>query len=288
MMMNSGKKFGVLILSHGRADNVYTVETLRRCGYTGNIYFVLDDEDTTADQYRNQFGENNVIVFSKKEIAKTFDVGDSIQDLPPAVVYARNASFQIARDLGLDYFMQLDDDYTSFMFRWIEDKKLKHSYIKDMNKVFEAMIDFLDVSNASTFAMAQGGDFMGGVGSTAATKPLLRKAMNSFLFKTDNRITFVGRINEDVNTYVVEGTRGELYLTSTALMLTQQQTQKNKGGLTEIYLEVGTYVKSFYTVMMAPSCVTVRSMGTSHKRLHHSVKWNNTVPKIISDKHKKQ
>lgn len=288
MMMNSGKKFGVLILSHGRADNVYTVETLRRCGYTGNIYFVLDDEDTTADQYRNQFGENNVIVFSKKEIAKTFDVGDSIQDLPPAVVYARNASFQIARDLGLDYFMQLDDDYTSFMFRWIEDKKLKHSYIKDMNKVFEAMIDFLDVSNASTFAMAQGGDFMGGVGSTAATKPLLRKAMNSFLFKTDNPITFVGRINEDVNTYVVEGTRGELYLTSTALMLTQQQTQKNKGGLTEIYLEVGTYVKSFYTVMMAPSCVTVRSMGTSHKRLHHSVKWNNTVPKIISDKHKKQ
>jgi len=288
MMMSSGKKFGVLILSHGRADNVYTVETLTRCGYTGNIYFVLDDEDTTADQYRNQFGENNVIVFSKKEIAKTFDVGDSIQDLPPAVVYARNASFQIARDLGLDYFMQLDDDYTSFMFRWAEDKKLKHSYIKDMNKVFEAMIDFLDVSNASTFAMAQGGDFMGGVGSTAATKPLLRKAMNSFLFKTDNPITFVGRINEDVNTYVVEGTRGELYLTSTALMLTQQQTQKNKGGLTEIYLEVGTYVKSFYTVMMAPSCVTVRSMGTSHKRLHHSVKWNNTVPKIISDKHKKQ
>ncbi len=285
--MSSGYKFAVLILSHGRADNVYTVETLRRCGYTGDIYFVLDDEDTSADQYRNQFGENNVIIFSKKEIAKTFDVGDSKQDLPPAVVYARNASFQIARDLGLDYFMQLDDDYTSFMFRWIEEKKLKHSYIKDMDKVFEAMIEFLNVSKASTFAMAQGGDFMGGIGSTAATKPLLRKAMNSFLFKTSNPVTFIGRINEDVNTYVVEGSRGKLYLTTTAMMLTQQQTQKNKGGLTEIYLEVGTYVKSFYTVMMAPSCVTVRSMGTSHKRLHHSVKWNNTVPKIISDRHRK-
>ena len=128
---------------------------------------------------------------------------------------------------------------------------------------------------------------MGGIGSTAASKPLLRKAMNSFLFKTDNPVTFIGRINEDVNTYVVEGSRGKLYLTTTAMMLTQQQTQKNKGGLTEIYLEVGTYVKSFYTVMMAPSCVTVRSMGTSHRRLHHSVKWNNTVPKIISDRYRK-
>jgi hypothetical protein len=287
MMMSDGNKFAVLILSHGRADNVYTLETLRRCGYTGNIYFVLDDEDPTADQYRNQFGAKNVIVFSKREIAKTFDVGDSIQDLPPAVVYARNASFQIARDLGLDYFMQLDDDYTSFMFRWADGDVLKHCMIKNMDEVLEAMIQFVADTGADTFAMAQGGDFIGGVEGSAVHRPLMRKAMNSFIFKTDNPVTFIGRINEDVNTYVVEGMRGKLYLTTTAVMLTQQQTQKNKGGLTEIYLATGTYMKSMYTVMMCPSCVTVRQMGPSNPRLHHSVRWDNAVPKILSDRYRK-
>jgi hypothetical protein len=287
MMMSDGNKFAVLILSHGRADNVYTLETLRRCGYTGNIYFVLDDEDPTADQYRNQFGADNVIVFSKREIAKTFDVGDSIQDLPPAVVYARNASFQIARDLGLEYFMQLDDDYTSFMFRWADGDVLKHCMIKNMDEVLEAMIQFVDDTGADTFAMAQGGDFIGGVEGSAVHRPLMRKAMNSFIFKTDNPVTFIGRINEDVNTYVVGGMRGKLYLTTTAVMLTQQQTQKNKGGLTEIYLATGTYMKSMYTVMMCPSCVTVRQMGPSNPRLHHSVRWDNAVPKILSDRYRK-
>jgi hypothetical protein len=287
MMMSDGNKFAVLILSHGRADNVYTLETLRRCGYTGNIYFVLDDEDPTADQYRNQFGAKNVIVFSKREIAKTFDVGDSIQDLPPAVVYARNASFQIARDLGLDYFMQLDDDYTSFMFRWADGDVLKHCMIKNMDEVLEAMIQFVADTGADTFAMAQGGDFIGGVEGSAVHRPLMRKAMNSFIFKTDNPVTFIGRINEDVNTYVVGGMRGKLYLTTTAVMLTQQQTQKNKGGLTEIYLATGTYMKSMYTVMMCPSCVTVRQMGPSNPRLHHSVRWDNAVPKILSDRYRK-
>lgn len=287
MMMSDENKFAVLILSHGRADNVYTLETLRRCGYTGNIYFVLDDEDPTADQYRNQFGADNVIVFSKREIAKTFDVGDSIQDLPPAVVYARNASFQIARDLGLEYFMQLDDDYTSFMFRWADGDVLKHCMIKNMDEVLEAMIQFVDDTGADTFAMAQGGDFIGGVEGSAVHRPLMRKAMNSFIFKTDNPVTFIGRINEDVNTYVVGGMRGKLYLTTTAVMLTQQQTQKNKGGLTEIYLATGTYMKSMYTVMMCPSCVTVRQMGPSNPRLHHSVRWDNAVPKILSDRYRK-
>ena len=287
MMMSDENKFAVLILSHGRADNVYTLETLRRCGYTGNIYFVLDDEDPTADQYRNQFGADNVIVFSKREIAKTFDVGDSIQDLPPAVVYARNASFQIARDLGLEYFMQLDDDYTSFMFRWADGDVLKHCMIKNMDEVLEAMIQFVDDTGADTFAMAQGGDFIGGVEGSAVHRPLMRKAMNSFIFRTDSDLRFKGRMNEDVNIYVGEGMRGRLIFTTTAVMLTQRPTQGTAGGMTEMYLETGTYMKSMYTVMMCPSCVTVRQMGPSNPRLHHSVRWDNAVPKILSDRYRK-
>lgn len=263
-----------------------TVDTLRRCGYTGEIYIVIDNEDKTADEYRKKFGDRWVIEFDKAAIEKTFDVADTGKDRR-SIVFARNASFEIAKDLGLDYFLQLDDDYTSFMFRWQEGDTLLSCETRQMNKVIDAMIDFLDTSGAATVAMAQGGDFIGGIEGTAIRKPLLRKAMNSFMFRTDSDTRFVGRINEDVNTYVVEGSRGKLFLTTTAIMLTQKPTQQHAGGMTEIYLEVGTYYKSFYTVMMAPSCVTIRQMGPTNPRLHHNIRWDSAVPKILSDRYRK-
>jgi hypothetical protein len=111
--------------------------------------------------------------------------------------------------------------------------------------------------------------------------------MNSFIFRTDSDLRFKGRMNEDVNIYVGEGMRGRLIFTTTAVMLTQRPTQGTAGGMTEMYLETGTYMKSMYTVMMCPSCVTVRQMGPTNPRLHHSVRWDNAVPKILSDRYRK-
>ena len=35
--------FAVFILTHGRADNVKTHDSLKRCGYTGKIYILIDN-----------------------------------------------------------------------------------------------------------------------------------------------------------------------------------------------------------------------------------------------------
>lgn len=283
--MPDPKKFGVLILTHGRPNDVVTYESLRERGYTGPIYIVIDNEDKTAAQYRSKFGNENVIMFDKEAISKTFDNGDTRTDRR-TIVYARNASFEIARDLGLDYFIQLDDDYTAFLYRYIRNNTLSSTNIQSLDAVFEAMVKLLDDTGALTVAMAQGGDYIGGIDG-AIRKPLLRKAMNSFVCRTDRPIGFIGRMNEDVNAYVLNGMRGELMLTSTALQLNQLQTQANGGGMTDIYLASGTYMKSMYTVMMSPSCVTVKTMGRTQRRLHHQIRWNNAVPKIISDKYRK-
>ena len=37
--------FAVIILTHGRHDRVYTIDNLRKSGYTGEIYLLCDDED---------------------------------------------------------------------------------------------------------------------------------------------------------------------------------------------------------------------------------------------------
>ncbi|MBW9534953.1 hypothetical protein FHA53_19970 [Escherichia coli] len=48
--------FCAFILTHGRPDKVLTYRTLRRAGYTGKIFIVVDDEDKTRNQYMAEFG----------------------------------------------------------------------------------------------------------------------------------------------------------------------------------------------------------------------------------------
>ena len=57
--------FCVFILTHGRPDKVYTVNTLKKHGYTGPVYLVIDDEDNTSAKYYENYGDQ-VIMFSKE------------------------------------------------------------------------------------------------------------------------------------------------------------------------------------------------------------------------------
>lgn len=277
--------FVIFILTHGRADNVYTLKTLRKHGYTGKVIFICDNEDKSLGDYLRKY--NDVEVFDKKEIAKTFDEADNFQDRR-AIIYARNASFEIAKKLGYKYFIQMDDDYNQFEYRIYTNENQKPKYIFNLDSVFLILLEFYKKTNFATISMAQGGDFIGGKHNTMAKKPTIyRKCMNSFICSTERPFQFVGRINEDVNTYTSKASKGLLMGTIPMVSLKQHTTQKNKGGMSDLYLDSGTYVKSFYTVMFSPSCCTIKPMGDKHKRLHHSIKWESAVPKILSPDLKK-
>lgn len=280
------KDFCIFILTHGRPDRVYTYKTLKRLNCTYPVILILDDTDPQIDEYKAEF-EDNITIFRKKEIAGQFDIGDNFNDLR-GVTYARNASFKIAQDLGYKYFMQLDDDYTNFYYKFNNDGLYGDWPIKNIDGVLDALLDFLISTPSKTVTMAQGGDFIGGKdGSFAESRKLRRKAMNTFIFSTEKPIQFMGRINEDVNAYTSLAHRGDLFFTVNQLSINQLQTQSNIGGLTEIYLDEGTYIKSFYSVMFQPSSVKVSDMGHLYRRLHHRINWNNTVPKILSEETRK-
>lgn len=278
--------FAVLILSHGRPDRVYTLNTLKKCGYTGKYYIVIDNEDSSEAEYKKLYGKS-VIVFDKLDISKRYDTGDNFKDRR-TVFYARNACFEIAMDLGLDYFLELDDDYTSFEYRKPEGGKLLVTSCKQLDRLFSDMLEFLDRTGALTVALAQGGDFIGGAESSFWIKGLHRKAMNTFFCKVTDPIEFVGRVNEDVNTYVTRGIRGDILLTVSDAGIVQKGTQSNSGGMTDVYLDSGTYLKSFYSVMYAPSCVKIGVIRSIHERIHHRISWNNCTPKIINERWKKR
>lgn len=280
------EKFTVFILSHGRPNNVITLNTLKKCGYTGDWHIVIDNEDDTADEYYNNFGHERVIMFDKLQVAQTFDTADTFEDRR-TIVYARNACFDIAKKLGVKYFLELDDDYTGFMHRYIDNQKLRSILTRNLDRIFDMMIKFMNDTGAITVAFAQGGDLIGGVSNKNFHKKVLRKAMNSFFCDVDKPFQFLGRVNEDVNTYTLLGQQGKLIMSISEFMLNQKQTQSNAGGMTSTYLDNGTYVKSFYSVMYSPSCVKVAMMGEKHKRMHHQVNWDACTPKILNEKYKK-
>lgn len=277
--------FAVFILTHGRPEKIVTLNSLKAGNYTGEYYIVIDNEDDKEDEYRRLYGDK-VIQFDKLAISKTFDTADLSEDRR-TIVYARNACFDIAKQIGVKYFLELDDDYTSFMYRYPDNGKLGYAAAKNLDALFEAMIEFLDVSGALTVAFAQGGDFIGGINSGNFQKGLLRKAMNTFFCDVEKPFEFVGRINEDVNTYTLLGNKGKLLFTITNANITQVQTQANAGGMTDVYLDSGTFLKSFYSVIFSPQAVKISTMGDKHMRIHHKVNWNACTPKILNEKYKK-
>lgn len=279
--------FAAFILTHGRADNVITYETLKKTGYTGKIYIVIDNEDKTSKEYFDRFGDK-VVIFDKKKISKTFDEADNFNDRR-SIVYARNACFDIAKKLGIKYFIQLDDDYTTFRFAANERGEYitQNTSITNLDAIFTAMLNFYKSTDIHSIAMAQGGDFIGGENSRVFKEKLARKCMNSFICSTDRPFQFSGRINEDVNTYTYKASLGYKFFTIATVRLEQKQTQSNEGGMTDIYLDNGTYIKSFYSVIFQPSSVTISLMGNKNNRLHHRVNWNATTPVILDEKYKK-
>lgn len=270
--------FAVFVLTHGRPDNVKTVNTLKKCGYTGPVYFIVDNEDKTLEKYKKNFGEQWVKVFDKKAMADKVDEGNNF-DNRKVIIHARNACFEIAKELGIEYFVQFDDDYYYFGYRYESGAKI----IKNINGVFDSMLTFYKSTNIKSICFSQGGDHIGGFSGIK----LKRKAMNSFFCSTKRPFQFVGSINEDVNTYTTLGARGDLFFTFTNIQLDQKDTQTNKGGMTDEYALTGTYVKSFHSVLMQPSSVKVSMMNSNNPRLHHSIKWGNTTPMIINEKYKK-
>jgi hypothetical protein len=283
-MIDYKNNFAVMILSYGRPEKQYTYKTIRDKGYNGKIYIVCDDKDKSLKKYIEIY-KDEVLVFSKDKYKKTFDKCDNFEN-DKSVIYARNAVYDLASEKGLKYICVVDDDYSEFQYRVDKNYKYKAKAItKNISDIFEIFLEYLIKSKIKTICFSQGGDFIGGSENAdfAIKKNIKRKAMNLYFFDVDNPMYFVSKLNDDLTTSVFEGVKGELLFTCPLVSLVQKETQQNSGGLTDIYLDYGTYVKSFYSVMYYPAAVKISTMGRTNHRFHHKVKWNNVCPKIIRE-----
>ena len=282
-------KFAMFILSNRRPHQILTINTLKKVGYTGKYYIIVDDLDPTLQEYKNLYGDK-VIVFHKEKYMSICDTIDNFHE-ERAVMYGRNACFDIAEELGLEYFMELDDDYTEFAFRFSDEKEktLYNRIGKELDTTILELIKYMENTDALSIAFGQAGDYIGGTSKTSSYgKKMLFKCMNSFLCRTSKRFVFKGTLNEDVNTVLYYAQQGKYFLTLDHVSIKQSFTQSREGGLTYLYENYGTYIKSFYSVIMRPDCTKIRLMGKNDFRIHHMIKWDKALPKMISEEYKKK
>lgn len=304
--MKHQSNFCVLILSHGRSNNVVTVDTLKKFGYTGNWFIVLDNLDESASQYKDRFGEDHVVIFNKELYMGLTDAMDNF-NYHKSIVYARQACIDIAEGLGYQYFAEYEDDYDSIRWRMNEEIEYSSKMLSSrpenhvLDRVFDAMIDYLiETPRLQSICMAQSGDYIGGGGSRMVQEQSRRKAMNSWIIDVNRPFDFAGTMNDDVVAYTSLSSQGVLFLTTGFIAINQKQTQSNASGNTDMYKKFGTYAKAFYSVMSHPSGVKISPLfNTSARkaigpktnktfRLHHEVTWRNVAPKILRPEIKKK
>lgn len=274
--------FAVFILSHGRADTMTTLSAILKAGYLGDYYIIVDDLDKQKDRYIEKYGAAHVIVFDKNAwMEKTDTITKTGENRSP--VFARNACYEIAKNLGLDYFTEFDDDLHSFSFRYVENGKLKAAPISDLDSVFEMLVDFMEKSGAISVGLSSANGMIGGANGKYKDG-LLYSIHQAFICRTDKRIEFKGILNEDGIATEIYSNSGKMPFEVVCINQSSPVRSTNAGGLKELYEANDEYIRAFYSIIAAPWCLRIvkKKNGFITSR-----KSENAQPKILSERWRK-
>lgn len=274
--------FAVFILTHGRAKQQKTLNTLQKCGYTGRLFLVIDDEDEQGKAYREMYGDQ-VVVFSKKKIEKFFDTMTNRKEYR-SVVYARNAVYAIARERNIRFAFTADDDITSLQFRVVRDNKLKGFNIYDSDALFESMSSYMDNAGLAILGFSQAGAYVGGMNSGKYKDGCQRMVSQAMLFDTEHPVMARGIFNEDLHMSFDAALSGRVVLSTMLVSITSPERTTNAGGLHDLYKDNNEYVRNFYSLMSYPSQVSIaQRKDTINLQIHKVMSY----PMILSDKYRK-
>lgn len=265
----------LFILTHGRAHDIKTYETLKRFGTEKDVFLIVDDMDDELDEYRNTF--KNVEVFDKRSV----DV-DTMTNAEEwcTPVYARNYAFELAKKKGYDYFVMLDDDISDLKIRAEKDGKLRSFDIKSIDDVFDGMAEFMAHSSVALLGFLPSGAYIGGL-SGAYREKVKRDITQVFMCRTKDGSYFKGVMNEDYIASLALANDGKTALSLFLINLFAPTRMSNKGGLHDTYAKMGVYVRDFYTCIAYPSTGRFTS-DLVFKRVKRA-----TFPMIISEAYKK-
>lgn len=275
-------KTAVFIITHGRPFNQRTLQTLTSFSYTGKVYLVLDDEDTTIDDYVKTYGTDSILVFNKEKYINETDTGLH-RPYRKFAVFARNAVEDLAVELGLDYFMVFDDDITNFRIRYDENGSLKSCSLSGIiDDVFESCIKFMADTGIHCTSFGFCNVYRSGVECLYTENSRNRLCAEAFIRDTKIRVHWRLNMVEDLITSLDYNRMGDVWLQLLPVQVEILMSEGAvEGGNSDAYNDFGLYRLNFMPTIAYPDCNVVK---------FHNGKWRttlsavNSVPKIVSSK----
>lgn len=269
--------FAIFVISYKRAKKIATVATLRKSGYSGDVYIVVGDDDDQLPDYTERY--ENVVVFSKDE-----DESDTVDNfgIKSSALYARNFCVREAERRGIDEFAIFDDDITGFHYRYIVDGKLASKKVDKMDDVVEAFVEFLKTERIGCLSFQENGGYMGGADGIFR-KYLVPNPSQTYFLKGYDSLYKGTRCEDDIFNYDMWKTGRCAYAVCGVDCCTPKR-MSNSGGLHEDYMSINGYVLGMYSVICDPTSYLV-AMENGEHRLRAA--GDSRRPLVIAEESKK-
>ena len=277
-------KYAAFILTHGRPNNQKTYNTLKELGFTRKIYLVLDDQDPTIQQYIDNYGEENIIVFNKAKFIAQTDTGLS-EPVSKFAVFARNAIESIAQEMGYKYFIMMDDDIYKFRLRQDVDGSLKTFPLNGIiDEVFDACFRYVDSANLACLSPGVSKVYRCGVQALDWNNKY-RICVNCFFRNGAFKVNWRLNMFEDLITNLDCSTEGQVWLTYIPLQADLGEFNgKVEGGNTDVYRTFDGFKMAFMSIVSHPECNDMKFFNGHWKPVTHT---STAINRIIPEKYKK-
>lgn len=286
--------FAVFIITYKRPDKQITYDTLRRCGYSGKIYLVVDDTDPTIQQYIDNYGADNIFVFDKNYYINSDRFDNSINDgIYASAVYARRAVEDIVQSMKLPYFAVADDDIVDFVIRYPIDKGLKRYKITDFDVILRGYIEILDCGVACV-GFGRPNSYFGGAVAFSAVNLCKRVITTTFFIRnSDVPVNWLSWTMEDDITVLRGSTVGELWLSIPYIQQVNSDITnlQGSGGNVELYQKYSWYYICFTELKYIPSRIQIKCDDLCNMNSKSMVLLRHTdkcYPKIMSSYYRKE
>lgn len=275
----------IFIPSYHRPRNIKTAKYLRRIGYEmERVHVVIDSEADDAAEYEDECSRLccKLHVFDMDEARRRYDYVHRASESRRSAGQARNMFYDIARALGIEQWIVMDDDTEDFQYRI---KGIHVSGDKSMVRgdvviaSFKMVADFQRRHRIGLFGMSQSGDYYG------RTWPYLlwKKVMNTTFY--DARFIYRGErgVQDDDTSQFVGVLNDGLFTGSTTdcVVLKQCLSATQKGGLTDLYNECKLLNKALVTVIQYPSAVFAMKQKSNGNRIHHRINYRYIAPRLL-------
>lgn len=274
-------KFGIFILSHGRAGNVKTYHTLKKAGYTGDIYVVVDDEDSQKDKYKEEFGEY-CLEFCKQEYMDKADT-ISTDGTRISALFARMAIMDFAKGMDYDYYCMLDDDIEKIVYRYPIKNSLKGMDVVRADYMFDCIVNFMRCAKLKVLGLQLAEGLIGGLYGIYKNGLLNQVLAGSYIFSKDTDFRFFGSVNEDTVATLDYLSRGGLAWRLGCITIKTPERGSNGGGLSEDYAKKNWYYIDMHAVIVSPWCCKIDVNNENRQKIDMRF----ARPKILSEKYKR-